>query len=124
MPLPYGEVRCDVEPEETFDVVVVVDDGEELHLDATEEYAGAVGRLHSRECAAADVLERVDITFGDEWTRDGIVISGELSLEQRHPGRARGDRPRGGERDLHPAPRAGPPGAARVATTSRAPACR
>lgn len=86
VPLPYGEVRCDVEAEDTFDVVVVVDDGEELHLDATEEYAGAVGRVHSRECAAADVLERVDITFGDDWTRDDFVISGELSLEQRHPG--------------------------------------
>ena len=47
VPLPYGEARCDVEPEETFGVVVVVDDGEELHLDATEEYAGAVGRLHA-----------------------------------------------------------------------------
>ncbi len=86
VPLPYGEARCDGEAAETFGVVVVVDDGEELHLDATEEYAGAVGRLHRRECAAADVLERVDITFGDEWTRDGIVITGELSLEQRHPG--------------------------------------
>ena len=67
-------------------VLVVVDDGEELHLDATEEYAGAVGRLHDRECAAADVLDRVDIAFGDDWTRDGIVISGELRLEQRHAG--------------------------------------
>jgi hypothetical protein len=86
VPLPYGEVRCDVEPEPTFDVVVVVAGGEELHLDAAEEYAGAVGRLHSRECAAADVLDRVDITFGDQWTRDGIAISGELLLEQRHPG--------------------------------------
>jgi hypothetical protein len=86
LPLPYGEVRCDGEPEDTFEVVVVVDDGEELRLDATEEYAGAVGRLHARECAAADVLERVDVRFGDEWTRDGIVISGELLLEQRHPG--------------------------------------
>ena len=32
------------------------------------------------------MFERVDVTFGDEWTRDGIVISGELLLEQRHPG--------------------------------------
>jgi hypothetical protein len=36
VPLPYGEVRCDEEPTETFDVVVVVNDGEELHLPATE----------------------------------------------------------------------------------------
>jgi len=86
LPLPYGEVRCGGEPTETFEVLVVVDDGEELRLDATEEYDGAVGRLHSRECAAADVRERVDIIFGEEWTRDGIVISGELRLEQRHDG--------------------------------------
>jgi hypothetical protein len=86
VPLPYGEVRCDGKPEATFGVVVVLDDGEELHLDAPEEYDGAVGRLHDRECAAADVLDRVDITFGDDWTRDGSVISGELSLEQRRSG--------------------------------------
>jgi hypothetical protein len=86
VPLPYGEVRCDGEPEETFGVVVVVDDGEELHLEATEEFAGAVGRLHARECAAADVLDRVDVAFGDDWTKDGVSISGELLLEQRHPG--------------------------------------
>jgi hypothetical protein len=86
LPLPYGEVRCDVEPTDTFDVLVIVDDGEELRLEATEEYAGAVGRLHARECAAADVLERVDIAFGDEWTQDGFAISGELTMTQRHPG--------------------------------------
>ena len=64
--LPYGEVRCDDDPGATFPVVVVLDGGEELHLDAPEEYEGAVARLHARECAAADVHERVDITFGDE----------------------------------------------------------
>ena len=64
--LPYGEARCDDEAGETFPVVVVLDDGEELRLDAPEEYEGAVARLHARECATADVLERVDITFGDD----------------------------------------------------------
>jgi hypothetical protein len=86
LPLPYGEVRCDVEPTDTFDVLVIVDDGEELRLEATEEYAGAVGRLHARECAAADVLDRVDIAFGDEWTQDGFTTSGELTMTQRHAG--------------------------------------
>jgi hypothetical protein len=86
LPLPYGEVRCDVAPADTFEVLVVVDDGEELHLDATEEYAGAVGRLHERECAAADVEERVDISFGDDWVQDGSTTSGELRMAQRHPG--------------------------------------
>jgi hypothetical protein len=86
LPLPYGEVRCDGEPEEAFTVVLVVDDGEERRLEVPEEYEGAVARLHQRECAAAEVRERVDITFGDEWTMDGITITGELRLEQRTPG--------------------------------------
>lgn len=86
LPLPYGEVRCDGEPEEAFPVVLVVDDGEERRLQVPEEYEGAVARLHERECAAAEVRERVDITFGDEWSMDGITISGELRLDQRTPG--------------------------------------
>ena len=86
LPLPYGEVRCDGEPEAAFPVVLVVDGGEELRLEVPEEYVGAVARLHERECAAAEVRERVDITFGDEWTMDGITISGELRLDQRTPG--------------------------------------
>lgn len=86
VPLPYGEVRCDDGPDPTFPVALVVGDGEVLHLDAVEEYEGAVARLHARECAAAEVLERVDITFGDRWTQDGITVSGELHVEQRQPG--------------------------------------
>jgi hypothetical protein len=86
VPLPYGEVRCDDESGPTFPVRVVVDGGEELHLDAPEEYEGAIARLHQRECAAADVRERVDITWGDEWVQDGITVSGELRLDQRHRG--------------------------------------
>jgi hypothetical protein len=86
LPLPYGEVRCDDQPGETFPVAVVVASGEELHLDAAEEYDGAVARLHQRECAAADVHERVAISFGDDWRQDGITVSGELRLGQRHAG--------------------------------------
>ena len=85
LPLPYGEVRCELAPDVTFGVTLVVD-GEALHLDAVEEFDGAVARFHGRECGAADVRERVSITFGDEWTQDGIEITGELRLEQRHPG--------------------------------------
>ena len=66
--------------------MVVLDDGEALRLDAPEEYEGAVARLHGRESATADVLESVDITFGDTWVQDGIAVDGELHLEQRHPG--------------------------------------
>ena len=86
LPLPYGEVRCEGEPEAAFPVVLVVDDGEELRLEVPEEYEGAVARLHERECKAAEVRERVDITFGDDWAMDGVTISGELRLDQRTPG--------------------------------------
>lgn len=86
VPLPYGEARCADEHGPTFPVALVVADGEVLHLDAVEEYDGAVARLHVRECAAADVLERVDISFGDAWTQDGITVTGELRLAQSHPG--------------------------------------
>ncbi len=84
--LPYGTARCDDEPGPTFPVRVVLSDGRELHLDAPEEYEGAVARLHERECRAADVLERADITWGDHWVQEGKRVTGELHLDQRHPG--------------------------------------
>ena len=86
LPVPYGEVQCDGEPDETFAVVVVVDGGEQLRMPAGEDYPGAIGRLHARECAAAAVRERADLHFGDRWTRDGDAVSGELVLEQLRPG--------------------------------------
>jgi hypothetical protein len=86
LPVPYGEARCEGEPDETFAVIVVVDDGEELRLPAAEDYSGAIGRLHGRECAAAAVRKRADLRFGDRWTRDGDSVSGELVLEQLQPG--------------------------------------
>ena len=86
LPVPYGEVQCDNEPDERFAVVVVVDSGEELQMPAAEDYPGAIGRLHGRECAAAAVRERADLRFGDRWTRDGNAVSGELVLEQLRPG--------------------------------------
>jgi hypothetical protein len=86
LPVPYGEARCEGEPAPTFAAVVVLGDGEELRLPAVEEHPGALGRVHDRECAAADIRERVDLHFGDRWTRDGDAISGELVLEQRREG--------------------------------------
>lgn len=86
LPVPYGEVRCDNEPSPTFAVIVTLASGVEVHLDAPEEYDGAVARLHQRECAAADVLERVEITWGDGWVQDGSTTTGELHLAQRHHG--------------------------------------
>jgi hypothetical protein len=84
--VPYGGAVCDDDAETTFGAVIVLDDGQELRVPAVEDYPGAIGRVHSRECAAAEVHERVDITFGDEWTRDDVAITGDLILEQREPG--------------------------------------
>jgi hypothetical protein len=89
VPLPYGEPRCGDDVAPVLGALVVLDDGTELHVPAVEEYAGAVERLHDRECAAAAVLEAVDITWSDEWARVGEhEISGQLVLEQRVPGPA------------------------------------
>lgn len=86
LPVPYGEARCEGEVDETFAAVVVVDDGEELQVPVAEDYPGAIGRLHARECAVAHVRELAELRFGDEWTRDGDAVTGELILEQRRPG--------------------------------------
>lgn len=85
VPLPYGEARCD-DSEPAFEVVLALADGRELRLPATEEYEGAVARLHARECAAAEVRETADIRFGDTWRRDGDSITGELLIDQRVDG--------------------------------------
>jgi hypothetical protein len=83
---PYGEAVCGDDAKSTVGAVIVVDGGEELRVPAVEDDPGAIGRVHNRECAAAEVHERVDITFGDEWTRDGVSVTGELILEQREGG--------------------------------------
>jgi hypothetical protein len=64
----------------------VVEGGAELGLPVVEDHPGAIGRLHRRECAAAEVAERADIRLGDEWEADGITISGELLVTKRGPG--------------------------------------
>ena len=86
VPLPYGEVRCDVEPTGTFGIAVVLAGGQAHHLEAVEEYDGAVARLHQRECAAAEVHQRVDLAFGDRWDVDGGAARGALTMAQRWRG--------------------------------------
>jgi hypothetical protein len=89
LPLPYGEARCNGEPQETFDTVVVLDSGEELRVPASEDDPGAIGRLHARECAAAEVRDLVDLGWGDEWvTESNEAVRGDLVLEQRQAGAA------------------------------------
>ncbi|MBA2280287.1 MAG: hypothetical protein M3527_03685 [Actinomycetota bacterium] len=86
--LPYGPARCDGEADPALVAVVRFEDGQELRLPAVEDYPGGIARLHDRECAAAEVLARADIRFGDVWVRDGVAISGELLVDQRTPGPA------------------------------------
>ena len=87
MPVPFGPSRCAGAPaDDTFAAVVGFDDGTELRLEAPERHAGGIGRLHARECAAADLLDQADLRFGDAWTQDGRAVTGELVLERRRLG--------------------------------------
>ena len=86
LPLPYGEPRCEDGPAARFEALVVLDDGRELTVPAPEEYDGAVERLHGRECAAAEVLDAVEVTFEGTWRRSGNSVSGTLAMSQREAG--------------------------------------
>jgi hypothetical protein len=87
MPVPYGPPVCEGNPSvDSFTAVVVLEDDRQLKMGAPEKGAGGIGRLHGRECAAEGVHETVDLRFGDDWTADGRSVTGELVLEQRHPG--------------------------------------
>lgn len=88
VPVPYGEPRCGDDADPTYAVVVSTDDGREVRVPAIEEFPGAIPRLHERECFTVGVHDQVDFRLGDEWAQDGIAITGELLLEQRHPGTA------------------------------------
>lgn len=86
MPLPYGEVRCEGDGGAGLAAVVLLDDGRELRVPAPEDHQGSVRRAHERECAAAEVRERVDVVLHGPWTRDGVAVSGTLSMSQRITG--------------------------------------
>jgi hypothetical protein len=86
LPVPYGEPRCGEDVEVVFEVLVVLADSRQLRVPATEEYDGALERLHSRECGAAEVRAVADIGFGDDWHREGVAVSGEMVLDQRVEG--------------------------------------
>lgn len=86
LPLPYGGVRCTGDGRADLTAVVLLDDGRELRVPAPEDHQGSVRRAHARECAAAEVRERVEIAFRGPWTRDGVAVSGTLSMSQRSAG--------------------------------------
>jgi hypothetical protein len=87
MPVPYGAARCGPDPADTFEAVVLVEGtAAPLRMPAPEKHAGAIARLHARECAAVAVREAVDLRFADRWAQEGRSITGELELRQRTPG--------------------------------------
>lgn len=88
LPAPYGAPRCGDGAEPTFAVDVELGDGREVRVPAVEEYEGAILRLHARECFAVEVGERAELRLGDEWTREGVAVTGELRLAQRRRGEA------------------------------------
>lgn len=85
MPVPYGTARCDGEPDVSFAAVVRLADGRELRVPAVEANAGALARLHAKECAAAAVVRSVELR-ADDWERDGTTATGPLALVAQRPG--------------------------------------
>ncbi|HET6773274.1 MAG TPA: hypothetical protein VFH36_08180 [Acidimicrobiales bacterium] len=86
VPLPFGTARCDTVAEAPAELVTDVD-GEEVRVELEEVPAGLLAALHDAECAAAAVLEDVDIRLGDEWEQTAPrTVSGDIEVVQRNPG--------------------------------------
>lgn len=86
MPLPYGAVRCDAEPEGQAELITDVD-GEEVRIPLDENPSGILAEIHADECVVAEVLADVELRFGDRWQRTGPrAVAGELEVRQRRPG--------------------------------------
>jgi hypothetical protein len=79
MPAPYGQPRCDGDPEAAFTAVVRFADGTELRIPAAQPHASTLARLHAKECAAAAVQEAVELR-ADDWVRDGDAARGTLAV--------------------------------------------
>lgn len=80
-PLPYGAARCG----DVGDVVTVHAEieGSPARFEApvTDPIAGA----HGRECAAERARAAVELDFADDWTVDGAVASGTLTVRSTGP---------------------------------------
>lgn len=62
-------------------------DGEEVRLEIEEQPADLLAELHARECAAVEVFEAVDLSFGDAWEHPAPrTAETEVVLTQRHAG--------------------------------------
>ncbi len=87
IPLPYGDARC--EPAARPSAVVAQVGGSEVALPLGEDPPDLLADLHALECAQAQVRERVDVVFGDDWQAVGPVsAAGELRLRARGDGAA------------------------------------
>ena len=98
MPLPYGTAICgdgagngdeagdDDGDGDAVELAAVVD-GEEVRVRVTVHPEGMLSELHERECAAAAVLDDVELALDGEWTvLDPTTATGRLTATQRTPG--------------------------------------
>lgn len=86
MPLRFGEPRCDARADGPAELVTDVD-GEDVRLPLDEVPEDLLAERHAEECAVAEVLEDVDIRFGDRWERiRPRAFETDLELVQRRPG--------------------------------------
>lgn len=95
MPLPYGTAICgdgagdddgDGDDGVAVELAAVVG-GEEVRVPVTVHPEGMLSDLHDRECAAAAVLDDVELELDGEWTvLDPTTATGRLTATQRAPG--------------------------------------
>jgi len=85
LPAPYGEVRCeqDAGGVSTALVTVRVAGGppQTVELELPDE--GLVPRLHTAQCAEAEVRRQVDIALVDGWHPAGRALRATLRLQRR-----------------------------------------
>jgi hypothetical protein len=90
MPLPYGTAVCDDPGDAGGDgdiALAAVVDGEEVRVPVTEHPDGMLSLLHEGECAAAAVLDDVELALDGTWTLlDPYTATGQLTATQRTAG--------------------------------------
>ena len=93
MPLPYGTAVCgdgagdDDDGDAGAVELAAVVGGEEVRVPVTVHPDGMLADLHDRECAAAAVLDDVELVLDGEWTvLDPTTATGQLTATQQNPG--------------------------------------
>jgi hypothetical protein len=88
MPLQFGTSVCDAGDEQadvTSSVLATVD-GEEVRLALDESAHDVLAALNANECAAAAVLDDVELSLGDTWENTGErTVAGRLVASRRSP---------------------------------------